>query len=162
MNPLALALAAFLLCVLHFIWYRLVFANSISTLVAGYVKPNAGRMALQYFIMFLLSFFIAVNLNFLVVHQAHLASIVQNDEGLKDPNSEVSLWLKSSTEKYGNNFRTFKHGTLHGLITAVLFIGGLIAITGISEGNKVKLRLIHWGFWLVTATLMGGIISALK
>lgn len=162
MNPLALVLAAALATILHFVWYRIAFATAVTASNPAYAKPSAGKTVLQYLVIFLLSFLVAVNLNFLVVHQSHLASIVQNDPGLKDPNSEVSQWLKMSQEKYGNNFRTFKHGTLHGLITAVTFLSGILVLTGIAEGNKVKLRLIHWGFWILSATLMGGIICFMK
>ena len=40
---------------------------------------------------------------------------------MKDPNSEISLWLKNFMDQYGQNFRTFKHGAFHGTLSGIFY-----------------------------------------
>ena len=62
--------------------------------------------------------------------------------------------------KYGGNFRTFSHGAIHGVITALLFVLPLIATNSLFERKSWKYNLIHVGYWLVTLALVGGLLCA--
>lgn len=63
-------------------------------------------------------------------------------------------------DKYGNNFRTFKHGVFHGVISGIFLIFPLFAINAMFERKGFKYIFINSGYWLVSFALMGGIICA--
>lgn len=115
-------------------------------------------MALIFVITYVLSVMIAITLNFMVIHQISLYSIVQGDPDLEVAGSELNLWIESFMAKYGNNFRTFKHGSLHGTIGALFFATPVVAINALFERKGIKYVAIHAGYWVVTLALMGGII----
>jgi hypothetical protein len=60
--------------------------------------------------------------------------------------------------EYGTNFRSFKHGALHGTIMAVLFAFPILAINALFERKGAKYIFIHLGYWVITIALMGGVI----
>jgi hypothetical protein len=62
--------------------------------------------------------------------------------------------------KYGNNFRTFKHGALHGFISAFLMVLPVIGTNALFERKGFKYIAINVGFWIINFTIMGGIICA--
>jgi len=61
-------------------------------------------------------------------------------------------------EKYGKNFRTFKHGMLHGFIAGITLGVSIIGVTAMFERRSTKYILIHLGYWAITFMIMGGII----
>ena len=65
-------------------------------------------------------------------------------------------------EKYGSNFRTFKHGVLHGVIGAITIALPVIGINALFERRSFKYVLISGGYWIVTFMIMGGIICMMK
>jgi len=108
----------------------------------------------------LLGIFLAVGLTFMVIHQAHIFSVVMDEPALKDPNSELSKWLSDFMGQYGSNFRTFKHGAFHGLLGAVFVILPTLAVNALYELKGFKYILINFGYWAVSMVLMGGVICA--
>jgi hypothetical protein len=61
---------------------------------------------------------------------------------------------------YGTAFRTFKHGALHGFMTGLFFAFPMLAINGLFERKSWKYIFVHAGYWILTLTIMGGIICA--
>jgi hypothetical protein len=61
-------------------------------------------------------------------------------------------------DKYGHNFRTFKHGAFHGILSAVFFALPVLGIQAMFERRSGKYIFIHLGYWVITFVLMGGII----
>jgi hypothetical protein len=62
--------------------------------------------------------------------------------------------------KYGNEFRTFKHGAFHGLMYGLFFVLPVIGTNGLFERKSWKYIFINVGYWTVSLMLMGGIICA--
>ena len=60
--------------------------------------------------------------------------------------------------KYGSNYRTFKHGALHGTMAGLFLILPVLATQAMFERKTVKYVLINTGYWVVTFALMGGVI----
>jgi hypothetical protein len=85
---------------------------------------------------------------------------LMGEPGFNDPNSELGLYMKSFMEKYGNNFRTFKHGALHGFIGGVLMALPIVSINALFEMKGFKYIAINAGYFIVGMTLMGGVICA--
>ena len=109
-------------------------------------------------ISLLLSFLLSLQINFIVIHQAHIYSAVMDEPSLKDPNSALSLMLKDFMEQYGSNFRTFKHGAFHGLLAGLFFVLPVLGTNALFERKGFKYIAINVGYWLVALTIMGGII----
>lgn len=162
LNFPVLFLAALLPLVLGFIWYNDKAFGAAWMKVNGLEKAKLkeGNMLMIFGFTYLFSFFIAMALNFMVIHQWHMYSILANEPGLKDPNSEVSMMIKGFMDKYGTNFRTFKHGSFHGTLAGLLFAFPLVAINALFERRGFKYIFIHAGYWVLTLALMGGIICA--
>ena len=84
----------------------------------------------------------------------HLGSIIEG----KYKTPEAQAWLESSRKLYGENFRTFKHGALHGTIAGIFFALPVFGIIALFERRSWKYVLIHLGFWVITLALMGGVL----
>lgn len=82
-----------------------------------------------------------------------------NEPGfMKDANAESTIWYNDTMARYGNNFRTFKHGALHGTLGSIFFVLPILGIIGLFERKGFKWTMIHWGYWAISMALMGGII----
>jgi hypothetical protein len=82
------------------------------------------------------------------------------DPSLRDPKSKLALYLADFMQQYGGNFRTFKHGALHGVLGGVFMVLPILAVNALYERKSWKYIFINVGFWTACLTLMGGIISA--
>ncbi len=161
-NFLIILLAALVPMVMGFIWYNPKVLGKAWMHAAGMTeeKMKGSNMALVFGLAFLFSFFLSMAMQFMVIHQFHLYSILMNEPGMKDPNSEVSMMVKGFMEKYGTNFRTFKHGALHGALGGIMIALPIIATNALFERKSAKYIAINAGYWIVTMTLMGGVICA--
>ena len=121
-------------------------------------RARSNNMIKVFSLTYLLSVFIATILMAVTIHQTHLFSILANEPGLKDPNSEIGKFFADFMAKYGNNFRTFKHGVFHGVIFTIMLIMPVIGINAIFERRSFKYVALHIGFWLISIGLMGGCI----
>jgi hypothetical protein len=97
----------------------------------------------------------------------HLYSILINEPGFLDPvthkpstTSEIGMLYTNFLAKYGNNFRTFKHGALHGTLLAFFIVMPVIAINAMFERKGFKYIAINAGYWIVSLALMGGLVCA--
>jgi Protein of unknown function (DUF1761) len=102
---------------------------------------------------------IAIALAQMVIHQMGFFSIFGNDgAALKDANSDLSKYVADFMGKYGNNFRTFKHGFLHGGVMSTFFVAPIVATSSLWENRGWRYWLVTWGYWFITLGIMGGII----
>jgi hypothetical protein len=95
------------------------------------------------------------------IHQMGFYSVLgsaADTAALKDPTSSLSIYANDFMTKYGQNFRTFKHGAFHGIIGSIFLGFPFIGMGAIWERKSFKYVLIHVGFWAVCLALMGGII----
>lgn len=115
-------------------------------------------MLLTFALTYVFGCMLSIALMSIVIHQMSVYSVLANEPGLTDPNSALSVMVKDFMTKYGSNFRTFKHGALHGTVTA-LFIGlPIIGVISLFERRRFAYVAVHTGYWIVTLALMGGII----
>ncbi|HNP47686.1 MAG TPA: DUF1761 domain-containing protein [Bacteroidia bacterium] len=162
LNWIVLFLAALLPLILGFFWYHKSVFGTAWMKVSGMDNEKAKNMnmAKVFGLTYLFSFFIAFGLNFIVIHQWHVYSIFANEPGMADPTSEVGQYLKSFMDKYGQNFRTFKHGIFHGIEYGILTAWPVIGVNALFERKSAKYIAISAGFWIVCFALMGGVICA--
>lgn len=162
MNTLTtLLLSALIPLIIGFIWYNKALFGNAWMRVSGTTeeKMKSGNMAVIFILTYVMGFLISVVMMMLVIHQMHIGSVFQGMPGAEDPNSELGKYMADFMEKYGNNFRTFKHGAFHGFGTALLFATPVISIIAMFERRGFKYIAIHAGYWIVTLMLMGGLIS---
>jgi hypothetical protein len=161
-NFLIILVAALVPMVLGFIWYNPKVFGAAWMRAAGMdeEKMKGANMAVVFGLSFFLSFMLAMSVQFMVIHQWHIYSILANDPGMKDPNSEVSMMVKSFMEKYGTNFRTFKHGAFHGTLTGIMVVLPILGTNALFERKGFKYIAVNVGYWIVCLALMGGIICA--
>jgi hypothetical protein len=161
LNLMIMALAALIPMVVGFIWYNpKVFGTAWmkeTGINADTPKPN---MAVIFGLTYLFSFLMCVPLSFMAIHQFGLNSMLMNEPGFSETGSEMNNYIMDFMSKYGNNFRTFKHGVVHGILAGLLLVLPVIAINAMFEGKKFKYIAINAGYFIVSMALMGGVICA--
>lgn len=155
-NFLALIVAALSSLVTGFIWYNpKVFGNAWMK-ETGIVhdeskKPNMVKI---FGMTIVYAFFIAFILQMLVIHQFGALGMVGGD-----PTKALPSYASFMAD-YGTNFRTFKHGALHGSMTGLFFCLPILGVGALYENRSFKYTMIVGGYWVVTCAIMGGIICA--
>ena len=86
--------------------------------------------------------------------------MLANDPQLEVNGSEINTFYMEVMNKYGSNFRTFKHGAFHGSFTGMMFVLPVITISALFEQRSWRYIVLHAGYWIVCLGLMGGLISA--
>ena len=160
-NFLAVLVAALIPMIIGFIWYNPKVLGTAWIKVAGVdeEKMKGANMALIFGLTFVFSFLVAMTMNFVTIHQFGVQSSLMTDaKALADPTTPIGSYFADYMTKYGNNFRTFKHGALHGIISGFLFILPVISINAMFERNGFKFIAINAGFWIISLALMGGIV----
>ena len=121
-------------------------------------KMQGANMPMIFGMALLFSIMLAMSMQFIVIHQSHLNSIVANQPNFMDPTSEAGSMVKAMMDKYGHNFRTIKHGALHGFICSLFTILPVLGTNAMFERRGAKYIFISWGFWAINFMIMGGII----
>ena len=96
-------------------------------------------------------------LQFIVIHQSGTFSSILASGATELQGADLE-YFKDFMAKYGANYRTFKHGILHGMLAGVFFILPVLATQAMFERKTAKYVLLNAGYWIVTLGLMGGII----
>ncbi len=161
-NWIAILVSALIPLIVGGIWYNPKVMGKVWMESSGMTEEmiKTGNMARIFGLTLLFSILLAVFMNVWVVHQIHINSILMNEPGFGDPNSEIGLYISDFMAKYGQNFRTFSHGAVHGILAALMFAFPLLAINAQFERRSWKYILVHLGYWLITLILMGGLIAA--
>jgi len=164
MNLTAVLAATCVPLILGFIWYNPKIGFGKAWMKAADVneeKMKSANMGVVFGLTILFSFFVAVIMQMLVIHQAHVQSILMSQPDSADPNSEASLMLKKFNELFSTSYRTFKHGAFHGTIAGIMLALPIIAITALFERKGFKYIAINAGYWIVSMGLMGGVLCAI-
>ena len=161
-NFVVLLLAALIPMIVGFIWYNPKTLGTAWMKAADVSedKMKGANMAVIFGLSFLFAIMLAMAEQFIVIHQYHVYSIFQGDPTMQDPNSATSLMIADFMAKYGNNFRTFKHGALHGTIAGIMIALPIIGTNALFERKGGKYIFINAGYWTITLALMGGVICA--
>jgi hypothetical protein len=162
LNLLVMALAALIPLAVGFLWYsKMLFGNA--WMKETNVTPESAKtanMPLIFGLTYLFSFIMCVPLSFMTIHQFGLNSMLMNEPGFSETGSAMNNYIMDFMSKYGQNFRTFKHGVVHGILGGLLLVMPVIAINAMFEGRKFKYIAINSGYFIVSMALMGGVICA--
>jgi hypothetical protein len=94
----------------------------------------------------------------LTIHQSHLFSIFAGDPTVNTVGSETNTVLMGLLDKYGKDFRTFKHGAFHGTLAAIFIVLPIMGTNALFERKSFKYLAINMGYWIITIALMGGVM----
>ncbi|GAA3729140.1 MULTISPECIES: DUF1761 domain-containing protein [Flavobacterium] len=155
-NFVALFIAAIVTLVTGFIWYSPKVFGTI------WMKENnltqeelrKGNMLKIFGLTYLFSLMITMTLMSLTIHQSGAIGMVGGPPLMDSAKPSFAAFMAD----YGMAYRTFKHGALHGFMSGLFFAFPLIGINGLFERKSWKYIFIHAGYWMLTLTLMGGII----
>ncbi|MHC0446118.1 DUF1761 domain-containing protein [Flavobacterium sp. 3-218] len=155
-NFIALFLAAIVSLVTGFIWYNPKVFGTIwmreNNLTPEELKK--GNMLKIFGLTYIFSLMITMTLMSLTIHQSGAVGMVGGPPMLDSAKPSFAAFMTD----YGMAYRTFKHGALHGFMSGLFFAFPLIGINGLFERKSWKYIFIHSGYWILTLTLMGGII----
>ncbi|MDP5200861.1 DUF1761 domain-containing protein [Flavobacterium sp. DG2-3] len=155
-NFIALFLAAIVSLVTGFIWYNPKVFGTIwmreNNLTPEELKK--GNMLKIFGLTYIFSLMITMTLMSLTIHQSGAVGMVGGPPMLDSAKPSFAAFMAD----YGMAYRTFKHGALHGFMSGLFFAFPLIGINGLFERKSWKYIFIHSGYWILTLTLMGGII----
>ena len=159
MNFNVLFLAALVPMVIGFVWYGPMFGNAWMKEM-GFTKESlAGTNMFKILIIsYVFSLFIASFLMFVVIHQSGIYSTLAGEPGFNEKAGEGFAFFQDFINTYGDRFRTFGHGALHGMTTGLFFVLPILSILALFERKTIKYVAINAGYWTVTFAIMGGII----
>ncbi len=118
-------------------------------------RMKSGNIAVIFGFALLFSAMLGFLLMNFTNHQWGAIGMVGGDPALAKPSFEAFM------ADYGNEFRTFKHGALHGIIFGVLGALPIIGTIALFERKSTKYILVNAGYWIVTLAVMGSIICGL-
>jgi hypothetical protein len=160
--PAAAAIAAFVPMIMGFIWYNpKVFGKAwMDSIGMTEDKLKEGfNMPLVMGLCYIFSFFLAFGMVFATIHEYHIFSMFMNEANeFKEPHNSTAQWVISIMNEHGSNFRTFKHGAFHGILSGFMFALPIVGINALFERRGFKYIAIHVGFWIVCMSLMGGFV----
>lgn len=119
---------------------------------------KGGNMVKILGLAYLCSVFISFMMSGFVIHQNGVAQTMMPT--ILESGSAAQSEFNALMQTYGNNFRTFGHGVIHGLMVAILFVFPVIATNSLFERRGWKYNLIHVGYWAITLALVGGVLCA--
>jgi hypothetical protein len=157
-NFYAVLVAALSSFVVGFIWYNPKVFGTIWMKESGMTEEKAknGNMAKIFGLTFVFSFLLAFIMPALVIHQMGALGMVGGDPSKALPSYTAFL------ADYGDAFRTFKHGALHGCMSGLFIALPIVAINGLFEQKSWRYIAITAGYWITILTVMGAIICGWK
>ncbi len=160
MNIVVILLAALIPTITGFIWYNPAVLGKAWMSAADMTeeKMKGANMAVIFGVSLALSFFLAVSINFMVIHQTSMMSLFNGQPGFGEPGNEFTIYYNDFLERYGSIHRSFGHGAAHGLLAGLMFVLPVLGTNALFERKGFKYIAINVGYWMVTLILMGGVI----
>lgn len=124
-------------------------------------RLGRGNKGIIFGLAYLFSLLAAVALAGMVVHQLPFSSLFITDPAFVDQSGELHSTVTSFIEQTDvmQRHRSFGHGAMHGIFTALTFAGSILAINALFERRRWNYVLIHVGYWTITLGLMGGVLG---
>ena len=159
-NILMTALAALVPLVMGFIWYGPMLFKNAWMKEVGFTDESmqGANMGLIFGLSYVLSFLLAFLMQTLVIHQFGASSTLMGEPGFAEGTGEAFAYFQDFMAKYGDRFRTFGHGALHGGLLGVFIVLPVMGTNALFERKSFKYVAINVGYWIVTMAIMGGIL----
>jgi hypothetical protein len=157
---IVVVLAALVPIIVGFIYYNPKLLGTVWMNEAGMTeeKMQGGNMVKMLLLSFLCAFLFSAFLFGFVVHQTDVYSLYANEAGFGVEGSAVMNRLDTFMLEVGDRFRTFGHGSFHGVLIGLLFVVPILGTNAIFERKSFKYVAVNGGYWIITLALMGGIL----
>ena len=158
-NFLAVLVAAVSALVVGFVWYNPKVFGSAWMKAAEMTeeKMKGANMGKIFTLALIFAALLALSLNMLTIHQMGAWSMIGGER-----TADTLPSFQAFMDDYGDAFRTFKHGALHGALSGLFIALPILGTNALFERKGAKYILINSGYWIVTLAIMGGIICAWK
>ena len=155
-NPFALLASAVVTLIVGFVWYNPKVFGTIWMRENNFTREELrkGNMLKIFGLTYVFSLMITMIEMGLTIHQSGAIGMVGGPPLIESAKPSFAAFMAD----YGTVYRTFKHGALHGFMSGLFFAFPIVGINGLFERKSWKYIFINAGYWLVTLTLMGGII----
>jgi Protein of unknown function (DUF1761) len=159
-NFYAVFVSALVTLVVGFVWYSPKVFGTIWMNETGMTEEKAkqSNMLKVFGLTIFYSLMLAFLMPALVVHQLGALGMIGGPEFVETAKPSYAAFLAD----YGDNFRTFEHGALHGFMSGLFLALPITAINGLFEQKSWKYILVNAGYWIVSMTIMGAIICGWK
>lgn len=159
-NFVAILVAALCSFVVGFIWYNPKVFGTIWMKEAGLTQEQLekGHMLKIFGLTLVYSLMFAFMMPTLVIHQMGALGMIGGSDMMAAAKPSYAAFLSD----YGEAFRTYKHGALHGFISGIFLALPIVSINGLFEHKTWKYMIIQAGYWIVIMTVMGSIICGWK
>lgn len=153
-NIWAILVAAVSTLLIGFIWYHPKVFGTVWMKVTGLTETELkrGNMIKIFGLAFLFAIFLAMTMYTFTVHQSAVIGLVGADPDNALPSYNAFM------QDYGDAFRTYKHGALHGFLAGIFVALPILGTNALFERKSAKYIFINAGFWIVCFTVMGAII----
>lgn len=155
MNFYAILVAALSTLLVGFVWYGPLFGKAWMA-ETGFKEEELkkGSMVKIFGLTFVFSVFLAMLMQILCIHQFGPLGMIGGPDFIETAKPSYAAFMAD----YGNAFRTYKHGALHGFMSGLFLALPLVGINGLFERKSWKYIFIHAGYWIVVMTVMGAIV----
>ena len=159
-NFLAILVAALTSFVVGNVWYNPKVFGTIWMKEAGLTQEQLekGNMLKIFGLTFVYALMLAFIMPVLVIHQMGPIGMIGGPDMIATAKPSYAAFLAD----YGDAFRTYKHGALHGFMSGIFIALPIVAMNGLFEHKTWKYSAIHAGYYIVMLTIMGSIICGWK
>ncbi|MDN3664951.1 DUF1761 domain-containing protein [Algibacter miyuki] len=154
LNFTAILVAAISALVVGFIWYNPKVFGTVWMKEANITDAQikGGNMIKIFILAFIFAFLLAMTMMQMSIHQTGALSLIGGDATKALPSYDAFM------DDYGDAFRTYKHGGLHGVLAGLFVALPIIGTNALFERKSAKYIFINAGYWTVTLGIMGAII----
>lgn len=158
-NFYSVLVASFCTLIVGFVWYGPLFGKAWMK-ECNFKEEDLKQtnMFKLFGLTFVFSLILATLIPTIVIHQTGVISMLGGFDKIETAKPSYTAFMAD----YGDVFRTYKHGALHGLMSGIFFALPIIAINGMFERKSWKYIFIHAGYWMVCLAIMGAIICGWK
>ncbi|HSD13580.1 MAG TPA: DUF1761 domain-containing protein [Flavobacterium sp.] len=159
-NFLAVLVASLITLLVGFVWYNPKVFGTIWMKETGMTEEKAkqGNMLKIFGLTIFYSLMLAFVVPALVIHQMGALGMVGGPEFIASAKPSYAAFMAD----YGDAFRSYQHGALHGFMSGLFLALPITAINSLFEQKSWKYILINAGYWIVSLTIMGAIICGWK
>lgn len=150
--------AALIPMVTGFLWYNPKTFEPAWKKVNNFTDKDleGGNMAVIFGASYLFNVLIGFALSGIVIHQTGVFQMMMPE--VMEAGSAAESQFRELMNQYGNHHRSFRHGVIHGVIITLFFVMPMIGVNALFERRGFKYIFIHTGYWLITLSLMGGLL----
>ena len=143
-----------------FVWYGPMLFKNAWMKELGFTDESmkGANMGLIFGLSYVLSFLLAFLMQTLVIHQFGAQSTLMGEPGFMEKTGEAYTYIQDFMLKYGDRFRTFGHGALHGGLLGFFIVLPVMGTNALFERKSFRYVAINVGYWIITMAIMGGIL----